>query len=145
MCRTDLSGDGFLRDAPGQYWQRALWLITGLTLVALLLLNTFYWPIKVEELALAVAFSLLSSGVMTLILRKVRSSGPSKMPGSFMAYAFVRLLAAIAVIVGYMLITGLRKTQLLPFVIVFSVYFIVIDVLDAVYLLKVQKALRSQQ
>ena len=145
MRRTDLSGEGFLKDAPGQYWQRSLWVIAGLTLVALLLLNTFYWPVKVEELALSVAFSLLSSGAMKIVLRKVLSSGRPGMLGTFMTYASVRFLAAIAVLVGYMLITGLRKTQLLPFAIVFSVYFIVLDVLDAIYMIKVQRILEKHQ
>ena len=145
MRRTDLGGEGFLKDAPGQYWQRSLWVIAGLTLVALLLLNTFYWPVKVEELALSVAFSLLSSGAMKIVLRKVLSSGRPGMLGTFMTYASVRFLAAIAVLVGYMLITGMRKTQLLPFAIVFSVYFIVLDVLDAIYMIKVQRFLEKQQ
>lgn len=145
MRRTDLSSDRSLKKAPGQYWQRALWLIAGLTLVTLLLLNTFYWPVKVEELALVVAFSLLCSGVLTLILRKVLSSRRSSVLGVFMTYASVRLLAAIAVFVGYMLITGLRKTQLLPFAILFSVYFIVLDVLDAIFMIKVQRSLEKLQ
>jgi predicted ferric reductase len=144
MRRTDLSGDGFLKHAPWTYWQYSLWLIAGLTLVALLLSNTLYWPVKAVELVVTVVFSLLSSAAMALTMRKMLDTGRRSILGAFSAYAALRFLAAIAVIVGYMLITGARRQQLLPFVILFSVFFVILDALDAVYMVKVQRVLERK-
>ena len=63
--------------------------------------------------------------------------------GQFLIYGVVRLLVALALIVVYMLVSGLRGRLLLPFVGLLSLYFIVIDVLDAAFLVKLQKELEK--
>ena len=60
-----------------------------------------------------------------------------------LVYATLRLLVVIAIIVAYMMMTGERGMRLLPFVGVMSAYFIVLDVLDATFLVKLQKELES--
>ena len=132
----------FLLVAAKRYWKYALWLTAGLSLLALLALNVVFLPIRVEHILVAVAFSLLSSACMAMLVR--RAVNARKVPlGEFLVYATLRLLVVIAIIVAYMMMTGERGMRLLPFVGVMSAYFIVLDVLDATFLVKLQKELES--
>ena len=125
----------FLNGAARRYWKFALWLTAGVTLLALLTINVASFSIRVEHFVVAVAYSLLSSAWMSALVGKATKE--RKMPmGQFMIYGLVRLLVALALIVVYMLVTGLRGRLLLPFVGLLSLYFIVIDVLDAAFLVK---------
>ena len=132
----------FLNGAARRYWKYALWLTAGVTLLALLTINVASFSIRVEHFVVAVAYSLLSSAWMSALVGKATKE--RKMPmGQFLFYGVVRLLVALALIVVYMLVTGLRGRLLLPFVGLLSLYFIVIDVLDAAFLVKLQKELEK--
>ena len=112
------------------YWKGALWLTAGITLVALVGINTYIISAKVEHLAVGVAFSLLTG----LLKRETARGSITLAP--FLTYATARLLAALAVIGAFMALSGLRGRELLPFVIVFSIYFILTDALDALFMVK---------
>lgn len=132
----------FLLVAAKRYWKYALWLTAGLSLLALLALNVVFLPIRVDHILVAVAFSLLSSACMAMLVQ--RAVNARKVPlGEFLVYATLRLLVVIAIIVAYMMMTGERGMRLLPFVGVMSAFFIVLDVLDAAFLVKLQKELES--
>lgn len=117
------------------YWMSALWLTAGITLLALVGINTYIISAKVEHLAVGVAFSLLSSACFTGLLKR-ETAGDSIRLAPFLTYATARLLAALAVIGAFMALSGLRGRELLPFVIVFFTYFILTDALDALYMVK---------
>lgn len=138
-----MSGD-FVPEAASRYWKHSLWLTVGITLLALLGLNVLYATAYAGIITVAVLFSLLSAVAMTGVLRRVAATRQPCI-GAFLAYALLRLAAALACIVGYMMVTGLRGSQLLPFVIVLSAYFILLDALDAWYMVRIQKALRNEQ
>jgi len=126
--------------AASRYWKYALWLTATLTLLALMAIQMAWLPIQIGHITVAVAFSLLSSACMCLLIGKATRQG--RLPiGPLLAYALGRLLVAVALILGYMLGTHARGMQLLPFVGVLVVFFIVIDVLDAAFLVKLQKTL----
>ena len=122
------------------YWKRAIWLMAGITLLTLFAMQIWFLQVKVEHIAITVAFSMLFSIWFTLLLKKKEGDGSSNSMREFLLYATARLLAAVAIIASYMALTGLRGRQMLPFVLLFATYFILLDALDAVYMVKVTKA-----
>ena len=132
-----------LATAPRRYWKYALWTTVGITLAVLLLDNVLFLPVEVSHIITAVVFSLVSALAMKVAIRQAVDSEGRKAMKAFFAYAVARLLVAVALIAGYMAVTGVRGRALLPFVIVLSVYYLVLDVLDAVSMTRVLKALES--
>ena len=132
--------EGFLDVASRQYWKHALWLTAGITLIALLAANVMYAPVNITHIVVAVLFSLLSGCAMAMVIKRVATQRKPCM-GSFLTYAVLRIFVACAIIAAYMMVTGLRGRELLPFVILLAVYFILLDVLDAWYMVRVQKEL----
>lgn len=129
--------------AHKSYWKYALWIIAGISLLALFAINTFLPEVKVEHIVVSVVFSLVFCAWFSAILRKMlMAKGNPKLP--FLVYTTMRALMAIAVVGGYMAYTGVRGRGLLVFALLFSVYFILLDVLDAVFMLKVFKTLQQE-
>ena len=135
---------GFLDVASRLYWKHALWLTAGITLVALLASNVMYTPVDITHIAVAVLFSLLSGCAMAMVIKRVTTLRKPCL-GTFLIYAIMRIFVACAIIAAYMMVTGQRGRELLPFVIVLAVYFILLDALDAWYMVRVQKALEREQ
>lgn len=135
--------EGFLDVAARQYWKHALWLTAGISLIALLAVNVMYAPVYITHILVAVLFSLLSGCAMAMVIKRVATLRKPCM-GAFLAYALLRLFAACAIIAVYMMVTGLRGKELLPFVILLAVYFILLDALDAWYMVRVQKELERE-
>lgn len=133
--------DGLAGGCHKAYWKHAIWLMAGITLIALFTINTCsIKQVEVEHIIISVAFSLVFSFGFTKLLRNVESNGGSNAMRAFLLYATVRLLSAIALIGAYMAFTGLRGRQMLPFVLLFSIYFFLLDALDAFYMVRVTKA-----
>ena len=126
------------------YWKMAIWLMAGITLLTLFAMQVWLIEVKVEHIFIGVVFSLLFSIWFTLLLKKVEGNGGNNAMRAFLVYATVRLLSAVAIIAAYMAITGLRGRQMIPFILLFAVYFILLDALDAVYMVKVMKAQLEQ-
>ncbi len=122
------------------YWKRAIWLMAGITLMTLFAMQVWLIQVKVEHITIGVLFSLLFSIWFTLLLRKMEGNGGNNAMRVFLLYATARLFSAVAVIAAYMALTGLRGRQMIPFVLLFATYFILLDALDAVYMVKVTKA-----
>ena len=122
------------------YWKRAIWLMAGITLMTLFAMQTWLLQVKAEHIAIGVLFSMLFSIWFTLLLKKVEGNGGNNAMSAFLVYATARLLSAVAIIAAYMALTGQRGRQMMPFILLFATYFILLDVLDAVYMVKVTKA-----
>ena len=137
--------DGFLETAHKRYWKVALWVNAAITMVVLLAFNLFYLTAFVDALLLSVAFSLLFSAVYAVVLRRVSTRGNEVSIRSFMTYAVIRLLAAIALIGGYVMVKEGTAREMMPALLVFCAYFILLDAVDAYYMVKMQKAMGECQ
>lgn len=137
--------DGFLETVHKRYWKVALWVNAAITLVVLLVFNLFYLTAFVDALLLSVAFSLLFSAVYTAILRNVSTRGNEVSIRSFMTYAVIRLLTALALIGGYVMIKEGTAREMMPALIIFCAYFILLDAVDAYFMVKMQKAMGECQ
>jgi hypothetical protein len=114
--------------------------MAGITLMTLFAMQTWLLQVKAEHIAIGVLFSMLFSIWFTLLLKKVEGNGGNNAMRAFLVYATARLLSAVAIIAAYMALTGQRGRQMMPFILLFATYFILLDVLDAVYMVKVTKA-----
>ena len=133
-----------LATAPRRYWKYALWTTVGITLVILLLTNALHLPVEVSQIVIGAVFALISALAMTATVRHAVALGGTRSMKAFFVYAVARLLAAIVFIAGYMIVTGARGRALLPFVIVLCIYYLALDVLDAVFMVRVLKALENE-
>ena len=134
----------FSENAAGLYWKHALWITAAVTLLMLLAENVFFVGIDVTQVALAVAFALVSSAVMAWMIGRLTKSDSPKPIQSFLTFASLKLAAAVVLIAGYMITTGLRGSKLLPFAVTLTVYFLLLDALDAFYMVKVQRMIQKQ-
>lgn len=127
------------------YWKKAIWLMAGITLLTLFAIQIWHLQVQVEHIAIAVAFSLVFCIWYTLLLKKLEGNGGNNAMRAFMLYVTIRLLAAIAIIGAYMVLTGLRGRQMMPFILLFAIYFLILDALDAIYMVKVTKSLTQEE
>ena len=139
-----LSNDDFLVRAPHKYWTFSLWLIAGITLLALVAHNVVLIQLNVTHLFIDVLFTILSSAALSVTLKHVLASAIPQLMKAFLIFSNVRLVAALVLIVGFALLSHLHGRELLPFVILFSVYFILQDVLDALFMLRLRKLIRQE-
>ncbi len=134
---------GFINTAYKQYWKVALWVTAAITLVTLLSFNLLYLTEFVDVLVISVGFSLLFSAVFSVILRNVASGGRESSVKSFMIYAIIRLLVAVALMGAYVMFKGGTAHDMIPALVVFTAYFILLDVLDAIFMVKIQRAMEE--
>ena len=139
MRRGVLSNDDFLARAPHRYWTYSLWLIAGLTLVALIAYNVFFVQLNVTHVFIVVLFALLSSVVLSLTLKHVLASEQPRLMRAFFIFSNIRL------IVGYALLSQQKGKELLPFVIILSVYFILQDVLDTLFVVRLRNKVEQEK
>ena len=126
-----------------RYWTYSLWLVAGVTLLALLAHNVVLFQLDVMHVFISVLFALLSSVALLMVLKSVLGSKSPRLMKAFFVFSNVRLLAAILLIVGYAWVSHLSGKELLPFVIVLSVYFILQDVLDTLFVVKLHKSMEQ--
>ena len=145
MRRGVLSNDDFLARAPHRYWTYSLWLIAGFTLVALIAYNVFFVQLNVTHICIVVLFSQISSMSLSMTLKHVLASEQPRLMRAFFIFSNIRLLAAIFLIVGYALLSQQRGKELLPFVITLSVYFILQDVLDTLFVVRLRNKVEQEK
>ena len=117
----------------------------GFSLVALVVNNVRPMGIDVTYIITGAVFSLVSAAALSVIIRRqLHTNGASSLK-AFAFYAVLRLVAAVAVIAGYMMISGKRGKEMLAFAILFFAYFILQDAIDAIYLVRVQKHLQKTE
>lgn len=126
-----------------RYWTYSLWLVAGVTLLALLAHNVVLFQLDVMHVFISVLFALLSSVALLMVLKSVLGSKSPRLMKAFFIFSNVKLLAAILLIVGYAWVSHLSGKELLPFVIVLSVYFILQDVLDTLFVVKLHKSMEQ--
>ena len=122
-----------------RYWTYSLWLVAGVSLLALLAHNVVLFQLDVTHIFISVLFALSSSVALLLVLRSVLVSKHPRLMKSFFIFSNIRLVAALLLIMGYARFSHLGGKDLLPFVIVLSVYFILQDVLDTLFVVRLRK------
>ncbi len=110
-------------------------LLSALTIAAVLLLRTV-WPDQYPSLLFLIPlFFAVMLGVMVWLKRSNERKGKDRSL-FFLTYRVVKILLAIVLLVVYFTAVG---TQLLPFAVVFMIYYLCLSVVGTVLFMKGEK------
>ena len=105
------------------YLRQELYLAVGLFLIALLVMRVWFIDGLLVPAIIAAIFTLVVSGVIGMVWRRVAKRSPESLPTFFTAVSGFRLLLALAVMFIYYLVFG--RSAMLLFFVVFIVYYFV--------------------
>ena len=109
--------------------------LSVLTVVAVVALR-MVWPEHYPSLLFLIPlFFAVMLGVMALIKRVIENKGKDRSL-FFLAYRVVKILSALAFLLAYFSLVG---TQLLPFAIVFMIYYLCLSAIETVLFMKGEK------
>ena len=145
MRRGALKKDDLADRIAHRYWTYSLWLVAGVTLLALLAHNIVLFRLDVMHVFISVLFALFSSVALLSVLKSVLSSAHPRLMKAFFIFSNIRLVAALILIVGYAWLSHHGGKELLPFVVVLSVYFILQDVLDTLFVVRLRKTIEQDK
>lgn len=143
--------DAKLIDGIGhRYYKLSLWVIVGLSLLALLLVGSSpYWGNDVlNAILISAAFSFLTSIAYQAAWKGIAKNSPSTLTRFYLAAPALRMMAAVLVILVYYVVNrhalqgdgspAIRR-MMLVFTSIFLTYYISMLVLDCVYFAQVEK------
>ena len=105
------------------YFRQELCLAVGLFLISLLVMQVWYIDGLLIPAIVSVLFTLVVSGAIGLIWRRVAKRSPESLPTFFTAVSGFRMLLALAAMFVYYLVFG-RSAMLLFFVVFMVFYFV---------------------
>ena len=105
------------------YLRQELYLAVGLFLITLLVMQVWFLDGLLTPAIVSLVFTLVVSGVIGLVWRRLATNAPESLPTFFTAVSGFRLLLALAVMFVYYLIAG--RGAMLPFFLVFMAFYIV--------------------
>ena len=105
------------------YLRQELCLAVGLFLITLLVMQVWFVDGLLIPAIVSVLFTLVVSGAIGLIWRRVAKRSPESLPTFFTAVSGFRMLLALAAMFVYYLVFG-RSAMLLFFVVFMVFYFV---------------------
>ena len=105
------------------YLRQELCLAVGLFLISLLVMQVWFIDGLLIPAIVSVLFTLVVSGAIGLIWRRVAKRSPESLPTFFTAVSGFRMLLALAAMFVYYLVFG-RSAMLLFFVVFMVFYFV---------------------
>lgn len=122
-----------------QYYKVSLWLIFGLTVIVLLVMQFFQDTSLVNALIVSAVFSVVSSIAYIQAWKSVARRSPKTLGKFYIAASALRMLAAlIVVVIGLFVLRGDKKA-LLGFSAMFVGFYIMMLAYDCIYFSQVEK------
>ena len=118
-----------------RYARQALFLTAALFLIALLVMRVWYVDEMLTPVIVSVVFTLVVSGAVAVIWRRIAKRSPESLPTFYTAVSGFRLLLALAVMFVYYLVNG--SDAMLVFFLVFMVFYLVSLAHHSVFFAKV--------
>ena len=128
-----------IRETTSLYNKVSLWIIVGLTLLGLMVMQLTGLRILLTPMLISVVFSLVCGIAYIQGWKAIARRAPESLPKYYLAGSAFRLMAAAMVLLVYCVIMRHDITSIKWFAIVFIVYYIVMLVFDAVFFAKVSK------
>ena len=125
------------------YNKVALWVLAGLTLVALLLMRVLMQTEWLTAILIAVVFNYASSISYALAWRSTARRSPELLPKFHLAASVLRLLLAAVVILCYCVAVRKHPEEIKVFAVIFILYYLVMLVFDALFFAKISKQCNS--
>ena len=126
------------------YYKYSLWIVAGLTLVGLLVMNLMYRPSMLTPLIISAVTSLVLSIAYGVAWRAVALSAPKTITKFYLVAPALRMIIAALVVLGYCLVVRQRE-QIREFVIIFFIFYFVTLVFDSVFFARLEKIYKKQQ
>ena len=122
-----------------QYYKISLWLIFGLTVIVLLVMQYFQETKLVNALVISALFSLVTSIAYIQSWKAVAKRSPSTLGKFYIAASALRMFAALLVVVIAMVILRGDRTALLGFAGMFVGFYLVMLAYDCIYFAHIEK------
>ena len=120
-----------------QYKKVGLWIIAGFMLVFLLAIQITSNTAMLTGLVVCVLYFFTSTWVYAALWKKTAKTSPTKLTGFYLVAMAVKFFVGILVVLAYFLIV--RRTQVIAFAAMFSIYYLAMIIYDATYFSRVEK------
>ena len=122
-----------------RYYKYSLWLIFGLTVVILIVMQYFQDTSLVSALSISALFSLISGIAYIQSWKAVAKRSTASLGKFYLAASALRMLSALVVVVIAMVVMKNDKSSLLGFTAMFVGFYLVMLVFDCVYFSQIEK------
>lgn len=123
-----------INDISRRYWKYSLLLTVGLTFATLILIQVCGSYGLVMPLIVSSIFTLLIALLYSILWRHIATKHPDSLTAFYTASSGMRMLLALVTMFVYYLITG--RSGMLPFVIIFMAFYIVMLVYHTIFISK---------
>ena len=121
-----------------RYYQRGVWLMAAITLVALAVMNVLMDTSLVNALVVSVLFNLVSTIAYSVSWKAVAKSSPDNLAKFYLAATVIRMLIALAVATVVIVLTE-DKQEATRFAVVFVIFYLAMLTYDTIYFSRVEK------
>ena len=122
-----------------QYYKVSLWIIFGLTVIILLVMQYLQDTGLVNALAISALYSLVSSIAYIQSWKSVARRSTSSLGKFYIAASALRMLAAVAVVVVSMVVLRGDRNALIGFTAMFVGFYLVMLAFDCIYFAQIEK------
>jgi len=118
-----------------RYWRNSLWLTVGLTFITLIVIQVFQINRLIAPLVVSSVFTLAVSFSYSFFWRMIATKHPDSLTAFYSASSGLRMLLALITMLAYYLIKG--RSEMLPFIAVFMVFYMVMLIYHTMFFSKV--------
>ena len=122
-----------------QYYKVSLWIIFGLTVIILLVMQYLQDTGLVNALAISALYSLVSSIAYIQSWKSGARRSTSSLGKFYIAASALRMLAAVAVVVVSMVVLRGDRNALIGFTAMFVGFYLVMLAFDCIYFAQIEK------
>jgi len=119
------------------YRKESTLLITGLMLIAFIVMNVWLLDRILTPLIISVIFSVLVENIDILIWKRVARRSPESLPTFFMGVSGFRMLLGVIVIFIYYLVA--EQETMLSFFLVFVIFYVTLLIHHTLFFVRINK------
>jgi uncharacterized protein YacL len=135
MNRTD-----FIENTVKTYRKQSLWLVAGTALIALFVMNIMQDLSALKSLIICIVYTFSVNAFYIGAWQGVARTSMDNLPKFYMAASALRLLLAAVVALIVCLILK-NRSSIIPFIVLFSVFYILMLIFDSIFFVKKSKCL----
>ena len=119
------------------YRKESILLITGLMLIAFIVMNVWLLDRILTPLLISVLFSVLVENIDILIWKRVAMRSPESLPTFFMGVSGFRMLLGVIVMFIYYLVA--EQETMLSFFLVFVIFYVTLLIHHTLFFVRINK------
>jgi len=127
-----------INDTVAVYSRWSIWLIAGMALMTLLVMQVFALPLLVPVIV-SVAFNLIAGMAYGAAWKALARNSPENLAKFYLAGSAFRIMSGLLVVLVFCVLNKGNRSGILQFSIVFMTFYIVMLLFDTVYFAKVER------